>query len=49
MDMLVRHNGLGSEWSANLTLPDCVRVARFYRELSLVPIKAWESNQRWLS
>jgi len=25
------------ESSANLTLPDCVSVARFYRELSFVP------------
>ena len=24
-------------WSANLTLPDCVRVARFYRELGFAP------------
>jgi len=37
---LARNGGVGShsqvlgESSANLTLPDCVRVARFYRELS---------------
>ena len=24
-------------WLATLTLPDCVRVARFYRELSFAP------------
>jgi hypothetical protein len=24
-------------WSVNLTLPDCVRVARFYRELGFAP------------
>ena len=30
-------NRVLGESSANLTLPDCVRVARFYRELGFAP------------
>jgi hypothetical protein len=41
-------DGVLDELSANLTLPDCVSVARFYRELSFARIKAWESKQRWV-
>ena len=31
------HSQVLGESLANLTLPDCVRVARFYRELSFAP------------